>query len=362
MKVSHPPVNKLLLLLLALSIGAAAQNPPATKKPGAGTAQKPAQWSAPAAAQPGAAPPQAPPAPAELKPESVVITINGVCAANTPPEKCGIAVTKAEFDRLIKIVNPDLPKERWRELAGILVQIFAMSNEGLKAGLDRDPETAQRIQVERLRVLAEAYGDHLRASLKPTEQQIETAYAENRDRYEEVQLRAIFVPKSIGTDIEPEKTRAIADGIQARAAAGEDFDPLQVDAYQQTKQSAAPPKTDLGFRGRGRLGPHEKEILALKAGQSSAVLEAPQSYVIYKVEAKRLIPLSEAKADLERMLIDQQYSGRLNQLLTNIKTDLSVDYFGPADPAQAAPVAPATEKPKTPAAEGTKPPAPVAKK
>ncbi|MBI2682075.1 MAG: peptidyl-prolyl cis-trans isomerase [Acidobacteriales bacterium] len=339
-------MKHLLLIVLALSVLSGAQTKTAPKKTGSATQQKPAETKPPAApTQPATTP-----APVELRPESVVITINGVCAANTPPEKCQLTVSKTEFDRLIKIVNPELPKEKWRELAGLLVQIFAMSNEALKAGLDRDPDISQRLQVERLRQLAEAYGDRLRAGYKPTDQEVETAYAENKDRYEEFQVRAIFVPKSIGTAIELEKTKAVAEQIHTRAAAGEDFDTLQIDAYKLTQQTAAPPKTDLGFRGRGRLGPHEADILPLKAGQVTAVREAPQSYVIYRVEAKRLVPLADAKVELENYLVSQKYSERLNQMLTSIKTDLSADYFGPpeppAQPQSAQPAAPAPEKPK----------------
>ncbi|HUR37747.1 MAG TPA: peptidyl-prolyl cis-trans isomerase [Terriglobales bacterium] len=327
----------------------AAQTPPAkTQTPPAGSkATKPATQSAPAQTPAKtAASTQTPakPAPAagagEPGPEAVIVTINGVCPAATPAENCKRTITRAEFERVVSAVNPELPTDSRRQLAALYVQLITMANEAEKAGLDKDPAFAERLRLERLRVLAQATEKKLQETSKPSEQDVENFYAENSSRFEEFSLRRIVVPKTIGGEAKIAEMKALADKVRARATAGEDADKLEAEVYATAKMPGAPPSTNLGWKRRGAMDPrHEPQIVALKAGQLSEVIEDAQSYYVYKVDAKRIIPLATVKDDIERGLAGQATENKIRALLGSIRVDMNEGYFGPP------PAPPAAQQP-----------------
>jgi peptidyl-prolyl cis-trans isomerase C len=284
-----------------------------------------------------AAPPgQAKPTPAPSEP--AVATITGTCPVAGKTD-CAKALSKTEFDRIITAVNPEIKEGQRRALASEYVQVYALANEARKAGIDKDPVFAQRMQLEEMKTLATAYTELIRKQLKPTDTEIETYYAENRDRFEELQLRAVILPKTIGKEAKPAETKAIADQLQARAAAGEEMDKLQTEGTLAVKSEGAAPNTDLGWRGRGRLGPFEKSITGLRAGQVSNVLEDNERWYIFKVTSKRLVPLANVKNDIETAIVNERFNAGLAKLLQGVHVDLDPKYFGapPAEPSAAQP-------------------------
>jgi hypothetical protein len=265
--------------------------------------------------------------------EPAVATITGSCP--TPGQTgCKHALTQAQFERVISAINPELPAGQRRELASAYVQVYVLANEARKLGLDKDPILAERLRLDEMKALASAYSDSVRKQLKPTDADIDTFYAENRDRFEELQLKAVIVPKTIAKELKAEETKALAEKLQARAAAGEDTAKLQTEATLAVRSEGAAPNTDLGWRGRGRLGPFEKAIIGLRAGQVSNVLDDAQNWYIFKVAAKRLVPLANVKSDIENAIAGQRFNHRLEQLLQGVRADLDPKYFGapPAEP------------------------------
>jgi hypothetical protein len=320
-------------VMLALSAVVAAQTaaPQKTQTPPKATAPKTAPANQSATTQPAATQPATTQAkPAELTPESVIITINGVCPAATPAENCKRAVTRAEFDRVLAAVNPDLPMEERRRLAAQYVQLLTLANEAEKQGLDKEPVFAERMRLERLRLLAQSAQIKLQETSKPAEQDVENFYADNSSRFEEFSLRRIVIPKTVGGEAKIAEMKALADKIHARATAGEDPDKLEAEAYATAKMPGAPPSTNLGWKRRGAMDPrHEPQIVALKAGQLSGVIEDAQSFYIYKVDAKRIIPLATVKDDIERGLAGQATENKVRALLGNVRVDMNEAYFGP---------------------------------
>ena len=342
MKIGQPIVILALSALVAAQTAAppTAQTPAPAKSTTKQTPAKPAaQPAAPAQQEAKPAAPAAQPAP-----DAVIVTINGVCPAATPTESCKHTVTRAEFERVAAAVDPDLPPEKRRQLAALYVQLVTMANEAEKQGLDKDPTFAERMRLERLRVLAQATEKKLQETSKPSEQDVENFYADNSNRFEEFSLRRIVVPKTIAGEAKVAETKALAEKIQTRAAAGEDADKLEAEVYATAKMPGAPPSTSLGWKRRGAMDPrHEPQIVPLKAGQLSGVLEDAQSYYIYKVDAKRIIPLATVKDDIERGLAGQSTENKIRALLGGVRVDMNEAYFGPPPtppPAQQPPATP----------------------
>ena len=89
------------------------------------------------------------------------------------------------------------------------------------------------------------------------------------------------------------------------------------------------PNTNLGAKRTGAIDArYEKQISALNPGQVTEVLEDPQGLVIYKVDAKRTIPLDTVRKDIENSLQRQRFDEKMKQLLGSVKADFNESYFG----------------------------------
>jgi parvulin-like peptidyl-prolyl isomerase len=324
--------------LILVSTVATAQTTPAKPKAttpakAAGAPSTPAQ-TAPAAAAPNVAA------------TDTVITVPGLCPPNTPPESCSTKISRADFEQVISVVNPNLPKEQRRQVATLYVQLLSAANEGKKLGVDKDPLFQEQRRLEDLKMLAQAAEKKMFENNKPTQQDVESFYTENTDKFEELSLRRIMIPKATDKDAKPEQAKQLADKIHERAVAGEDPDKLEADAYLATKAPGAPPSTSLGWKRPGAMDPrHEPQIVALKSGQVSEVLEDGQGYYIYKVDSKRMVPLATVAKDIENVLQTQRTQQTAKQIFDRTKPQLSDAYFGPAE----------TAKPEPPAAKAPAP-------
>ena len=95
---------------------------------------------------------------ADVPPDAAVITLIGVCpaqpelgaakapAAETPAADCKTVITKAEFESLIHNLTPNVTPQAKKQLAGMLPQLLAMSNEARKKGMDQTPQFEDRVK------------------------------------------------------------------------------------------------------------------------------------------------------------------------------------------------------------------------
>ena len=287
------------------------KNPPASKKTDATAVAKPST----AAEKP-------------VSPEEIVFTVTGNCAPNTPPENCGIKVSRAEFEKVANAVNPNNPPGARRQLANSYAQLLAMAASAKQAGVDKDPTFQEQLRLQQLTLLAQGLQRKMQESSKPTPQELENFYTENSSRFEELELHRIIIPK--GAESKPEQVKELAQKIHDRAAAGEDPDKLQIEAYQAVKAPGTPPTTSLGWKRRGNNDPrHEPQVAQLHAGEVSPPMEDGQAYYIYKLDSKRLIPFANVEKDLEPVLQNQRMQEKMKQLLDSIKPQFNDAYFGP---------------------------------
>ncbi len=314
-----------------------------TTAPGAAPASQATKAPAAAAEQaPGAA----------LDPAATVITLTGLCGSGAQQSNCTRSISRADFEKLLTAISPNIPPGQRRSIAGLYAQLLAMASEGEKLGVDKDPTFEENLKLQRLRLLAQGAEKRMQADTKPTEQQIEAFYKENAARFEQVGLRRITVPKTIAGQSKPDETKALAQKIQQRAATGEDTDKLQAEVWLTTKATGAPPSTSQGLKRRGMMDPrHESQILQLKAGEVTPLIEDAQSFYIYKVDSKRTIPLKEVEQDISGSLQREYFQEKLQQVISSVKADLNEAYFGPAGKEEV----PGPRHPEAPP-EGERPP------
>jgi len=349
---------------------------PTTASP-KGAEQKPA---APAAKSSSAKPKAA--ASKEVGPDAAVITIKGLCSAAAPkagpktaggsaaakPATCETVVTRKQLELLIETVSPNLQAAQRRMLAQRYAELLLMANAASKAGLEKDPKVQEQIRVSKLQVqehlrlaklqvLASSYSRQMQQKEGDVPQaDIEKYYQENSTKYEQAKLLRIYVPMVATEEGKPPDaaaTKALAEKIQQRAAAGEDFDKLQKEAFAAASNKGTPPSADMGERRRATLPAKEADtVFGLKAGEVSPPLEEASGFSIYKVVSKDQVPLDKVHDEIKATLGRERLRESMEKLRASVKPTFNEAYFGSeAQPATAAtPAPPAAPSPQTPAA------------
>ena len=377
------------ILVICLGAVLAAAQSSAPSVPAAPAPQAPASAQK-SGSNPSPAAKTAPKQPAaeskEVSPDAAVITIKGLCAKSaakpaasktasaakpaataSKAAACETVITRKQLELLIETVRPQLQPAQRRALAQQYAELLIMSTAAMNAGTEKEPKVQEQIRLSKLQIVANAYSREIQqkeSEVPPAD--IETYYKEHADKYEEAKLQRIYIPlvSEEGKPPDTAATKVLAEKIQQRAAAGEDFDKLQKEAFANSKGTA--PSTDLGERRRGTLPPKQEEaVFALKPGDVSPALEEGSGFYIYKLVSKEEIPLDKVGDEIKSALSRERSREAVEKLRTSVQPTFNDAYFGPATPAptgelgggRPAPPAPAAA-PRQPSAPATAPDAP----
>ena len=376
---------------------------------------------APAPSQPSQAPEDAS---AAVPPGAPVITIIGVCSAQPRPAAakataakpapaakasgakssadCKTVITKAEFEKLAGHLAPNLTPQMKKQLAALLPQWIALSNEAKKKGIDKTPQFEDRVKVLKMQILTQELRQKIQeeaANIPPEE--IEKYYREHADTYEQFNLDRLFVPRTKPSEPKAkekegdkdkklseeaqkakeaeEKARTeegeqemskLAESLRARAAAGEDFAKLQKEAFEAGGMKMQTTTVNLPSVRRSALPPAQTAVFDLKPGEVSQVINDAGGHYIYKVNSKSEVPLDQAKNEIRSKLQNDRMKERMDKLNSSFKVESNEAYFGPPSPAgpMGGPMRPNQmgtpprmqnqRNPPSPAPPGTTPPPP----
>jgi hypothetical protein len=316
---------RLLTLVLLSTLTFSQTTPPAPKPP---AAKPPAQSAAPA---------EKPSVKAEVPATAAVITIEGVCngkVAATPAPECKTVITRAQFEKLVEALDPNMPPPRRQQLADVFARMIVMSDAADQRGLANTPEAHQILNFTRMQALTQLLLRDLQkeaAAVPPAE--TEKYYNEHAQHYEQATLQRIFIPKTPPGGEKPadEKTlQAEAEKIRAAAVAGGDFEKLQKQAYDDLGLKTPPPPTAAGTQRRESLPPSQAKVFDLEPGKVSEVLNEPGGMYIFKVESKKKLTLAEVTPEINKTMESERLKESIEKLTKNVKPDLNQDYFGPS--------------------------------
>jgi hypothetical protein len=342
-------------LLAALAWGQGASS-----KPG-GTPQNPAAQTSPAPAAPTtqdetqAAPNKA----AQVSPDAAVITIKGLCASSaqgkTGAQDCKTVITRSQFEAIVDALQPNMPQRVRRQFATRYANALVMSRKAEELGLDKGPEFEERMRLQRIQVLSQELNKEMQdKASQVSDQEIQDYYRANLDKFAQVDVDRIYVPKmqqraaavSKDKDDDDDKKPAAAEGqkggedsgqamkteadkLRARAVAGADFAKLQAEAFQAAGLKSNPPNVSLGKMRRATLPPDQAMVMDLKPGQISPVIADQSGYFIYKVKSADTMPLDQAKEEIRGILRAQRMQEETRSLQDAATTSLDEAYFGP---------------------------------
>jgi hypothetical protein len=289
-----------------------------------------------------------------------VITIPGICDSKTADSSsCVTVITREQFENLLNGLSQAgqaLRPDQTKALAQAYADVLAYAAAARKAGIEDSPQFKEFMNYQHLRVLAGVYRHVLEEKYKsPSPEDISSYYHEHTADFEEVNLRRLMVPKNnpSAKDKEEYKTKALqlARDLQQRAAQGEDFDDLEKEAYKTLGLAIGAPGTQMGKQRRENFVPEEaEEIFALKSGEASKLEIENSSYVVYKVDSKRTLPIDQVKDDIGKLLYKQNVNNAFNSITGSLSPELNPKYF--VEPAK--PSAANSMETKPPSSESTK--------
>jgi PPIC-type PPIASE domain len=314
---------------------------------------------------------------AKVPPDAPVITINGLCdnppADKTADSNCKTVITRAEFEKILDTVQPNMPPRVRRQFATRYATALVMAQKAHEMGLDQGPKFDDRMKLMRLQVLSQAYNQAVQEKASQvSDTDIEDYYHNHSADYQEADLQRILVPHSqtlpaskvkLSSAAEAKRRKDAeeamkeeADKLRARAVAGEDFSKLQQEAFQLAGTKTKAPSTKVGEVRRNGLPPAHASVMDLKTGEVSPVISDPGGYYIYKVGAKEVEPLDKAKEEIRGTLRSQHMQEQTQAVQQSATPTLDESYFGPEmPPTHGMPLPPPTSGPSTkPSSPGPK--------
>src|SRR5215471_10896564 len=403
----------IVLVCLAFGQAAAPPAQSAQPAASPAPATQPAQPGQPGqAANPGTAPAAAP-KPPEVAPTDPVLTLKGVCQDPAKDAaSCQTVVTRAQFEKLANALQPNMSPQVKRQLAAAYARYLIVSTAAEKKGLDKDPQFDEIAHFNRMQILYQLLTRNLQEEAqKVSDEDIQKFYDDNKKNFEEADFLRIYVPKtrqitppapakpagakpgvkptpkagakpsikptslSIGAQEEEDEEKSappaqakkqpspeeqqkageaamkkVAQGLQKRAAAGEDFEKLQKEAYTAAGIKGNAPPVKMDKTRRNALPSTQSAVFDLKEGAVSDLLTEPSGYYIYKMVAKRTLPLDAVKGEIKNTISSQRFRDSMQAVQQQSTPELNDNYFGATRP-PGMPLPPRGGKPQQPPSE-----------
>src|ERR1051326_7383090 len=272
----------------------------------------------------------------KVGPDDAVLTIKGACPDTQPSAAdCRVVVTRAEFERMVKAIQPTMDKQTQQHLAKSYPEFLVMAQEAEKRGLDRTPEFSERIRFARLQILSQELVHQLQdESAKVPDKDIEQYYQQHSSEYEQAVVERIVIPNrretkpGVKNGDEQAMTKE-ADALRARAAAGESFTKLQKEVYEFAGVAGnTEPNPNMGKLRRRGLPLAHASVFNLKPGEVSQVISNGTGHYIYKINSKETQAIDEVKPEITNSLRRARMQALIQSIQQRVNTEENRAYFG----------------------------------
>jgi len=269
-----------------------------------------------------------PPAPPQLAPDAVVITVGD--------EK----VTRAQFERIMASV-PENQRAQFnspagrKRLADQLVELKAMAREARTEKLENDPLVKAEIALRVDQALAQRLYQTFLETAKPDDAALHAYYEEHKSEWEQVKAKHILirfkgsgVPLKDGQkDRTDEEALTLANDLRAKILAGGSFDELAKANSDDTGNANT--GGELGTFEKGRMvPPFEKAAFAAEIGKVTEPVKSQFGYHLIVVEEHKTKPFDEVKPQIEKKLGPEMAQKKVADLKKSTPVVLDESYFG----------------------------------
>jgi hypothetical protein len=275
----------------------------------------------------------------EVPPDTPIVTLEGVCDHSQVPGKkdCKTVITRAQMDSIIDLLAPGTPPDARPQFAIKYARLLAASGVARREHLEKDPVVANELEAQlklaRMQVLANTLYHQMQEQADNVPMaEIQKYYTDHQADFDQGEVWRLYVPRLIagasGQPLDASAIKAKANELRERAAAGEDFDQLQREAYKNLEINVAPPLAKLNMVRRTSLPQDEAKVFDLNVGELSPVLESAGALVILKLESKQSIPVESAGPEIKSILQRDHLQRELQSAANNVKAQFNLNYLG----------------------------------
>jgi hypothetical protein len=273
---------------------------------------------------------------ANVAPDDSVITLDGLCgdtpwsiakpvgtskATDSPNSGsaglqgsdagCKNVITRAAFEKHASELAPGQPPQAAIAIARGYAAQLVFAHRAHELGLDKAPHFDDIVNFTNLQLLSHAMSNHLQQQAnKMPDAEFRKYYKEHSEEFEEVELLQLTIPKHKEQNTESgslapppredappdEAMKAEAEKLRSQAIAGGDFKKLEEEAFTVAGDGDLAPNPVVGKVTRDTARQFQQLIFdELEPGQISELVTYQDSWLIFKVVSKQVMPLDEAK-------------------------------------------------------------------
>jgi peptidyl-prolyl cis-trans isomerase C len=279
--------------------------------------------------------PAAAPAPAAqaAQPDPIVIAAGDV------------AIRQSEFENALKTLPAEYQQYAMgagkKQFAEDYLRMKMLAAEGMKAGLDKDPEVVRQLSLMRENLVANAQLQKIEKGIAISDEELKKAYEAKKNEYEQVGARHILIAfkgspaaQAGKPELTEEQAKAKAEELRKQIVEGktkfEDVAQKESDDTGSGANGGA-----LGEFSRGQMVPEfEKAAFEAKVGEVTPVVRTQFGYHIIRVDSHGMTPFDQVKSFLERNARQERLQAKLEEMKTSAKPTYNDAYFA-ATPAPA---------------------------
>jgi peptidyl-prolyl cis-trans isomerase C len=246
----------------------------------------------------------------------------------------GTPISHADYDSFLKSllqgkpVPPNLTAEQKGQVLDQLITMQLLSTQGLKDGVEKDPEVAATLEVARLHILADGEQQHFVKTKEPTDDELKAEFDADVAQMDKTEYHArhILVP-----------TKEKAEALIKKIKGGAKFeDVAKAESTDNSKTNGG----DLGwFTTNHMVKPFGDAVKALKKGEmTQEPVQTQYGWHIIKLEDTRDVtppPFDQVKAQVQKNLLQKKLLAYIDELKKNAKIERTLDGATTPPPAPA---------------------------
>src|ERR1700720_2339233 len=231
----------------------------------------------------------------------------------------GTPITRLEYDIYLKSLlqgrpPTELPPERRGQVLDEMINMQLLASQGLKDGVDKDPDVAGRLDVVRMRVLADSESQKYLKDKEPTDAELHAEYDTAIQSMDKTEYHARHILVA---------TKELADQVIKKIKGGAKFEDV---AKAQSTDGSKANGGDLGWFTLTRMAkPFGDAVKVLKKGEmTQEPVQTQFGWHVIKLEDTRETaapPFEQVKQQVNNGVIQKKLQAYVESLKKNAKIE-----------------------------------------
>jgi PPIC-type PPIASE domain len=226
--------------------------------------------------------------------------------------------------------------------------MMLLSQQAVNDHLDASPELRFKLEMQRIRMLAQAELDKMRSQIQVSPDEVAQYYTDHPSEFDVVQIREFLIRKRHSETEDPESglkaedAKAKAESIRKALASGDSPEKVAEDLAGPGVVLIDPkPRT---FRRNEMVPALEKATFEAKDGTVPEAVDTPDAFLVVDVLRRGHLEQKEAATEIDKKIRQHKVDAQIDDMKKKAGVWMDDDYF--KDDAVAAPRA-LTAQPQT---------------